>query len=136
MYRSQVFDNSIQKSLRGVVTISLSVLPLFYAAHWLAMRAESQYAIGILYPVTFVFRNGETCQHIPIHTLDPQEFTHVCTSQSLGGHGPTQQPRACSSWPVPTPRYSAAANLFVPIASMGHMGFHFSGHGSVQPCQH
>jgi len=34
-------------------------------------------------------------KRIPIHTLCPQEFTHVCTSQSRGERGP--RPRAFSS---------------------------------------
>ena len=57
-------------------------------------------------------------KRIPICTLCLWEFTHVCTSQSQGECG--SRPRACSSWPVPTARYGAAANLVVPIASMGH----------------
>ena len=57
-------------------------------------------------------------KRITICTLCLREFTHVCTSQSQGECGP--RPRACSSWPVPTARYGAAANLVVPIASMGH----------------
>jgi len=57
---------------------------------------------------------------IPIRTLCLREFTHVCTSQSQVECGP--KPIACLSWPVPTARYSAAANLVVPIASIGYMG--------------
>jgi len=61
-----------------------------------------------------------THKHIPICTLCLREFTHVCTSQSQGECGP--RPRVCLSWPVPTARYGAAANLVVPIASVGHTG--------------
>jgi len=49
---SQVFDNSQRNSLRGVVTVALSVLPLFCAARWPAIRAQSLCAAVVLYPLT------------------------------------------------------------------------------------
>jgi len=70
-------------------------------------------------------------KRIPIRTLCVREFTHVCTSQSQGERGP--RPRACSSWPLPTARYGAAANVVVPIASIGLTGSTLLPRSSPQP---
>ena len=81
---SQVFDNSQRNSLRGVITGSLSVVPLLCVARRRSIRVESSCDTTVLYPLTLPSGMERCVSAYGSHSLFSARHTsHSCSFSSV-----------------------------------------------------